>query len=150
RLPGSLTALFLQSFGDGLGNPTRRVRESVWRAALTRLRNQLHVCGWCAEENLTTDGIAARCAACRRVLERPVLLRGERGVVTLNTTTQLTRHHVAHDYDLDTVIGRVMHDPARERWGLRNLGTEPWRFELTGRPSARVLPGQSAALVDGA
>ncbi|MEV1130080.1 hypothetical protein [Agromyces sp. NPDC049794] len=147
RLPRSLKVLFEQSFTTGLHDPSRRVRESVWRATLTQLLDSLHRCGWCGEENLTEGGASTRCVACRRHLDPPVRLRSERCTLTLNDGTVLTAHHVHHNYDLATGIGRVVHDETRNRWGLRNLSAGAWRLERVGRAPIIVQPGQAASLL---
>ncbi|MDI2098110.1 protein kinase domain-containing protein [Ruicaihuangia caeni] len=150
RLPESIKALFTQTFTAGLHDPSRRVRESVWRAALTRLRDGLHECGWCGEQHLSDAGAVSRCASCRRPLDAPVRLLGERSSITLNQGTQLTRHHIARDYDLATAVGVVVHDEERGMWGLRHVGDDPWRLERIGHAPLVVRPGQTVALIEGA
>jgi DNA-binding helix-hairpin-helix protein with protein kinase domain len=150
RYPAYIQALFVQGFTVGLASPARRVRESVWRSALVRLRDEIVVCGWCRHQNLTVGGVIDACVSCRRALEPAVRLLSDGTVLVLNEGTVLTRNHVFHDFDVTTPMGKVIHDLARERWGLENVSDEMWRIDVPGRPAQVALTGQKVALIPGA
>lgn len=150
RYPEPIRALFVQAFTAGLANPSNRVRESVWRSALIRTRDHVVVCPWCGSENLTERGMLASCVDCHRAVDSPVLLHSARGDIVVNDGTVITRHHIDFDFDFATVVGRVLYDPGRRRWGIRNESTEAWTIDVRGRGASRVEPGQTVALVSDA
>jgi DNA-binding helix-hairpin-helix protein with protein kinase domain len=148
RFPPAVRELFVQAFGEGLSDPGRRVRESVWRATLARARDAIVVCPTCEEHNFA--GLWSSCVNCHRLLPTPVRLATGATSVVLNRGTAITSHHVRRDWDLTTVLGRVVHDPARDAWGIRNESAASWEVRLPGRPPAEADPGRTIALVEGA
>lgn len=151
RYPDRLRALFVRAFTVGLHEPDRRVRESEWRGVLVRLRDHIVLCTRCGEETLTDDGRADSCAGCLRPLPPSVLLRGPHGSLVLNEGTTLARCHVELErtFDLRTALGRVVHDPRRDLWGIRNDSTLEWTISVPGRTTAPVPPGRTAAIIRG-
>ncbi len=139
--------LFRQAFGPGLWHPTKRVRESVWRAALARLLDGIATCPSCGKENLSDDGVVGLCWCCQEQLPAPVRLRFEGGgVLVLGAHTALTAHHLHRSYDYSTVVGTVSQHPSRPIWGLRNVGAQPWAATTSGGSTTVVDPGQALTL----
>ncbi len=143
---------FTAAFTTGLRQPTRRVREGVWRAHLSRLLDAITLCPTCERENLTDDGrLLSPCWSCGTELRPPVrLLIGHRPLV-LNPGTVVTRHHLFRDYDYDTVVGDVVQHPRRPGlWGLRNRGPAAWQVTSPDGEVHHVDTGRSTGLVPGA
>jgi DNA-binding helix-hairpin-helix protein with protein kinase domain len=141
---------FTTAFTVGLRDPSRRVREGVWRAHLARLLDGIVVCS-CLAENLTADGIPFRpCWSCGREIPPPVRLRFDDRVLVLNAATRLTRHHLRRDFGYDDVAGEVVVHPRRpDLWGLRNLGDVTWLAADESGAELEVPPGRAVGLVPG-
>jgi DNA-binding helix-hairpin-helix protein with protein kinase domain len=150
--PDFVRDLFVQAFTRGLRDPVNgRVRESVWRSAMARLRDGVVSCPSCRKENFADRGTPRSCWACGRDLGEPLVLVLDGRRLVLNDDTVVTRHHLFADYDLHTVLGRVSRHPERaDVWGLRNLGEASWTVRLPGGRSAVVPSGGTATLVRGA
>jgi serine/threonine protein kinase len=142
---------FVRAFTVGLRDPSRRVREGVWRSHLSRLLDGIVECA-CGRENLTDDGVpTAACWACHQPLPTPVRLQIGGRVLVLNNGTYVTRHHLRRDYAYHQVVGQVVQHPERrELWGLRNLGSSPWQVTDTDGTQREVAAGRSFGLVLGA
>ncbi len=149
--PGFVHDDFVRAFTHGLTDPTRRVREGVWRAHLSRLLDGIAHCPGCTRENLTDDGTPlGKCWSCGRALEQPVRLVFGRRALVLNPGTRVTRHHLARDYDYATTVGLVAQHPQRPGlWGVRNESSAEWRVLAPGGQELVVAPGRSAGLVVG-
>ncbi len=147
RYPAPVRVLFEQAFTVGLRVPSRRVRESVWRTTLSRLRDDITVCGYCGDETFAVSDPTATCPGCHRKLEPPIRLRGDGVALVLNDGTAVCRHHVYRDFDYSTRLGTVVRDPSRGLWGIRNDDSQPWRVAAPGNETRIVEPGRTVALV---
>ncbi|MGW5349466.1 protein kinase domain-containing protein [Streptomyces sp. NPDC004031] len=161
--PDSLRQLFLQSFTQGLGDPVRRVRESQWRDALSRVRDTIVACAGCGRQNMTEpDATAAgTCWSCgKRIVLPPRLLvttaqpRTVR-TVRLGKDARLYAHHLeaetwSHDYSESAVIAALTENPKRPGvFGLTNRTGEAWRARRPDGSSQDVEPGRTIALREG-
>jgi DNA-binding helix-hairpin-helix protein with protein kinase domain len=147
--PGFVRAEFVRAFTVGLHDPGARVREGVWRARMARLLDGIVRCA-CDRENFSSEGHTfAPCWGCGRRVEVPVVLRTTGSLLVLNAGTLVTSHHVRHDYDYDTVLGRVVRHPERPGvWGLQNASSDDWTVTVAGEVRV-VEPGRSVGLVPG-
>lgn len=145
--PGYIHDDFTRAFTDGLRDPARRVREAVWRTHLSRLLDGLVVCR-CGRENLTQDGQAlGPCWSCARDLPQPVTLRIADRAVVLNAGTEILRHHLTRNYDLQGVVAEVVSHPSRpDLWGLRNHTTTAWTATGPDGTTQEVPPERSVGL----
>lgn len=148
--PPRLRELFLKTFGPGLHDPARRVRESIWRAQLDQAIDDIVVCARCGQDQMSEGGIRRTCAFCRADIDEIVVLADHSRRLVLNEGTEITAHHVHRDYDRATVWGRVVYDPVRGMWGLENTSAQTWGLRLPDRRAHTVDPGRRAALIDGA
>jgi DNA-binding helix-hairpin-helix protein with protein kinase domain len=127
--PDFLRRLFIQAFTEGLRDPANgRVQESVWRAAMVRLRDSVVYCA-CGKQNLFDEHAPQlACWSCRRSVKVPPKLRIGRHLIVLNHDTRVFAHHLRNDYDFTTAVAEISQHPEHpELWGLRNVSTEPWR-----------------------
>jgi hypothetical protein len=150
--PGFIRNLFVQAFTRGLHDPEHgRIRESVWRANLARLRDSIVRCACTKESFVDPDGGARRCWFCDRLLARPNWLRVEGRRIALSPGATVCAHHVLSNYDFETVLGEVVAHPKRaELLGLRNLTDTPWQAVLADGETHEVEPGRSVRLEPGA
>jgi DNA-binding helix-hairpin-helix protein with protein kinase domain len=150
--PEFVRTQFTQAFTRGLRDPANgRVRESVWRATAARLLDSVQRCATCRKENFYDEGHPGRrCWFCDRVLPPPAMLVVERSRIVISDGARIRRHHLVHDYDLDTPVGTVVPHPNRpELVGLRNDTTDQWWAWLPSGTSQVVDQGRSIRLEPG-
>jgi serine/threonine protein kinase len=142
---------FTRAFTVGLREPSRRVREGVWRSHLSRLLDGIVVCA-CGRENLTDDGVPmGACWSCGVALPPPVRLRFGPRVLVLNAGTRVTGHHLRRDYAHDDTVAEVVVHPSRpDLWGLRNHTSATWSVAGPDGSAQEVGPGRSIGLLPGA
>ena len=154
--PHFLKKLFERSFTAGLSDPSARVRETEWRAAMVQLRDVLVYCGSCHMENflpLKDGGVmmtrAITCWKCQRQVIPPFCLQVEKAWVALNHDTELYPHHIDAQalYDFSRPVASVQKHPQDpSRWGLRNLSSGPWTATDSSGQRLVVDPGRSISL----
>lgn len=141
--PAILRSLFERSFTEGLHAPSRRVRETEWRQAMSELLDLTFACEACQAEMVHPEPFTPaqlRCWQCQRVLPRPLGLRFRSRVVIAQAG------RVVEGTDAEVV--RHPDDPSR--LGLKNLSSRPWRCQVPGQEEERrVAPGRSIALLPG-
>ena len=147
--PRFLRELFITAFTAGLRNPGSRVWESTWRSAMMRLRDAVVFCPSCAKQNFFDEEAAqATCWACHRVIPRPLRLRIGRQTVVLTHDAKLYPHHLRLTYDFSAPIASVVRHPQHpNRWGLRNLTSEPWTAVQADGTTHEVAAGRSVQLL---
>jgi serine/threonine protein kinase len=148
--PRFVRELFTTAFTRGVRDPRNgRVREGVWRKAMSQLRDAIVECPVCERENLwdeTTGPI--ECWACDASIDPPVRLRFDGSYLVLNRNTHVYRHHLERDYDFGTVVAEVVQHPSRpDVWGLRNASDRQWRVSPPGGSTYEIGPGQTVALI---
>ncbi len=148
--PAFIRQLFTRSFTVGLTDPEHgRVRESVWRSAFSRLRDQVLRCHTCSKENYwSADGTAIRCWSCEGDLQTPLRLEIDDRTLVLNEDTRVCSHHLHMDYDFATTVASVTRHPDHpDRWGLRNESARTWTVRTVTGGELDVPPSRSVALV---
>nr|MDP9337199.1 hypothetical protein [Actinomycetota bacterium] len=127
--PQFIRDLFTESFTAGIVDPEKRVGESVWRAAMARLRDTIVYCSSCGRQNIAEDlNHPPVCWRCGATVALPAFLRFGRNLVALNHDTKVFGHHVHRDYDFTAPLAEVARSPHDESlWGLRNLGPLTWQ-----------------------
>lgn len=153
--PRYLRDLFTQAFTIGLRDPRGgRVREGQWRAALSRLRDELVYCAACGAESVASvlPERGGTCWACERTVTLPpCLVIGQRSVMLNHDTTLLSSHISGSILDAPQALARVVPYPSTVGiWGLRNDSPTPWTGERPGGAPFAVPPGACAVLTDGA
>jgi DNA-binding helix-hairpin-helix protein with protein kinase domain len=155
--PRSIQRLFTRAFTAGLSDATQRVRESEWRAALTRVRDQILICQcgqeslYCAERHRETGRVGC-CWFCGEELRLPIRMRLDGQLIHLFPNTRLFAHHTELDrgYDFETEIASVIQNrTGPDQWGLRNLSARSWRVTLPDRSTQTIDPQRTIALLHG-
>jgi DNA-binding helix-hairpin-helix protein with protein kinase domain len=150
--PRFIRDLFLKAFTRGLVDPVNgRVAESVWRSAMSRMRDSVVRCSSCDRENLFDEERPSRnCWRCGDLIALPVRLDVGGHSVVLNETTRIYAHHLLRNYDFTTAVAEVVRHPERPQvWGLRNCGQTPWTTLLPDGTTAVVEPNRSLSLIPG-
>lgn len=156
--PQFLRDRFTEAFTAGIADPQNgRVRETVWRADMVRLRDAIFYCGHCGAENfydadaLKSSGAAGHCWSCRRSLILPPRLRINRQVILLNHDTKLYPHHLGvAQWDFTTPLAEVTQHPQDPSiWGLKNLSAAKWSAVSASGDLQEIAPGRSVRLAVG-
>ncbi len=157
--PQFLRDLFTRSFTEGVRDPQHgRVRESEWRAAMTRLTDSLIYCAHCGNENFydvealkATGGTPPPCWNCKQQLRLPPRMRIGKHVIMLNHDTRLYPHHIdpSRSYDFSQPVAEITRHPKDPSiWGLKNLSDRKWNSTV-GDTVKEVEPGRSVTLAVG-
>lgn len=159
--PQFLREHFTKSFTIGLRDPMNgRVAETIWRGAMSRLRDSIFPCSSCSAENFydsdalqAAGGQISLCWSCKRPLQLPPRLRlAEDRIVMLTQGAQLFAHHLdSHkpgDFSQPLAIV-VEHPTIAGLWGLKNLSSERWTVTKEDGTIMEVEPGRSASLAKG-
>ncbi len=150
--PVFIRELFTKAFTQGLRDPRNgRVRESVWRLALARLRDLIMPCPSCGRTNFFDEEEPDRsCWSCNVAMIRPLRLRIGRVSIVLKEGSALYPHHLRLDYDFNKAIAGVAQHPQRpDIWGLQNLTDHAWSATLPDGTPITVDPGRSVSLIPG-
>lgn len=150
--PRFLHELFTTAFTEGLRDPDARVRESVWVAAMLRLRDLLASCPRCGGSSFHDPDVAGRpCLRCGVPLEALGHLEVGRHSITLLPRSRLWSDHLGGESDSAVIVGRVEAHPADpDRFGLQNHTQTTWTARMRSGETHEVAPGRSVELVDGA
>lgn len=161
-LPQILRDLFVQTFTAGVAEPSRRVRETQWRGALSKVLDVITVCASCGKQNLTQPGGAPPpCWSCGRPVQPPMRLRitVHRGSlstsrsVALDAHARVYAHHLVDDperHDFTKVVGEVTeHARQRGRLGLTNRTDRVWTMRRPDGSLQDVPPGKTVGLKPG-
>ncbi|WP_058996090.1 serine/threonine protein kinase [Leptolyngbya sp. NIES-2104] len=152
--PQFLKALFVQSFTIGLRDPREgRVRESLWRSTMVKLRDSIFYCPHCEAENFYDiesfrSAVAKHCWRCEQPLEVPARMRLDSGaMVMLNFDTLLYPHHLDRDcpYDFSQPAARVIPRFDQNQLILQNLSDVSWKVFGTSQDiqPLQMLPLES-------
>jgi DNA-binding helix-hairpin-helix protein with protein kinase domain len=157
-LSEALRRLFTRSFTAGI-NPARRVVETEWLSALSRMNDNLVTCPKCHYEhalNIATaaDNVAGRffCVACRSAIPVPSRLVIGKESIALAPSRALYPHHLRNSggYSFNQAAAIVQPHPADARvLGLRNMTANAWSAKLPDGRTATVEPGKSIRVVPG-
>ncbi|MCU0550215.1 MAG: protein kinase [Leptolyngbya sp. Prado105] len=137
--PQFLKALFIQAFTIGLHDPKERVRESIWRSAMARLRDSILHCPACGAENfydvklLKAGGTPGNCWRCQTALRIPARIRIASMIVMLNSDTVLYPHHTdpRRTYDFSTPVALVRSNAGEIT--LKNVSQQRWITTIDNR-----------------
>lgn len=155
--PAYIRDAFMQSFTLGIRDPEHgRVRETVWRNLLLKLRNHICYCP-CGAENfydldrLKKNGGLVECWACGNKVALPPRIKIDNQIIMLNYDTklydcQLDKHS---SYEFDTPVAEVVRHPSNPNiWGLKNLTGHDIFAEMPGAAVTTVPNGKSTTLAN--
>lgn len=148
--PSYVHDLFTKAFTVGLGDPVNgRVRESIWRSTLSRLRDSIVRCPACSKESFWLGpDVSSRCWSCDRALPDPVRLEVNGNALVLNQGSMVYPHHLRLNYDFGSPVGQVVSHPTKpDRWGLRNDTSEAWSVIVGDGDPVPVDPGRTVGLI---
>ena len=147
--PERIRELFTKSFTTGLSQPERRVTEKEWKSALANLMFGILTCS-CGAEVFCGESDKAVCWNCKSQLQVPLTLVSGKSRVPLRKNTLIYSHHINGDYDIDTVAGTVVQNPANPgQWGLRNDSGQSWTYIKPDGSHIPVTEGKTAGISRG-
>jgi eukaryotic-like serine/threonine-protein kinase len=157
--PKYIQDLFIKSFTKGLHVPEERVRESVWRNAMAKLRDSIFLCWNCGAENFydnekIKNGLTlGQCWNCKKDLKLPPrILIDNSQIKMLNANTQLFPHHLdpSRQYDFETPLAEVSQHPSNPNiWGLKNLSNNKWIVDTGTGQLKELEPSKSVIITSG-
>lgn len=148
--PKSIKDLFVASFTEGLHHPGRRVTEKQWLDVLVNMLFGIISCPGCKaevffDETNVSAHAAHTCWNCKKSVPVPPSLVADSRRVLLSLGTQIFSHHLADDYDLETIVGTVTAHPADpKRWGIRNDSRDNWTYIRADGTQTPIEPGKTA------
>ena len=148
--PEPLQRLFLQTFGPGLKQPSRRALTGEWTAALAASLDRRVLCPSCGQEAFPAIGSAAGCWSCGNPLPQGPWLRLPRGLVAIAAGNEIQAHHLDRllPLALDQPLARITAHPSDPTLlGLCHLSDAIWEVELEDGRRLAVEPGRSCSLV---
>lgn len=154
--PKNIKDLFIQSFTEGLLSPQKRVTERQWLDAIANLMTGIMICPHCGaevfiDENKNKNGEDHICWNCGRTMQHPVSIAVGKNRVYLHRNAVLYSHTIYADYDMDTVVGEVVQNPANPNlWGIKNESKDNWTYIRADGQQIPVAIGRSAAIAKGA
>jgi DNA-binding helix-hairpin-helix protein with protein kinase domain len=148
--PAELQSLFVQTFGQGLHDPSSRVLTGQWQEALARTLDRRQICQACGQENFRShQSPPPPCWSCGAALPPPLQLQLPCGAVVAAAGTTLHRHHfdALQPPQFDHPVAEVVAHPSDASiLGLRNCGPSPWQVTLLQGQQLQVEPGRSCNL----
>lgn len=150
--PKELKDLFKKSFTTGLSEPAKRVTENKWLETFANMMSGIVVCPVCGAENFydetkETLGAAHTCWGCEKVLRIPSKMIIGKNRLLITTQTKLYSHHINNDFDMNTIVGEVVSNPANPNlWGIRNLTKTNWTYMFDDGKQIPVPPGRAATI----
>lgn len=142
---------FVRAFTVGLLDPDCRVRESVWRSTLARLRDGITRCTRCGREGFVErGGTPPACWSCHAPLPEPLWLVIDRRQVAVSEGSQLHGHHLFGNYDYRSTVAEVVRHPTNPTLlGLRNHTDVTWRAHVDDDDERDVDPGRAVRMAPG-
>lgn len=148
--PAFLRELFLQAFGPGLGDPSRRVTEGQWIKAMDRLADAMVRCT-CGTTAFWDPSAPTRfCRNCGAPVVPAYVARVGRRSVAVSEVAALRGDHFAPGGD-DPRLWATFHRHPNDagRWGIANRTAEPWEAAYPHGSTVRLAPGMTTDLVAG-
>jgi hypothetical protein len=150
--PSFVRDAFTEAFTAGLRDPIDgRVRESVWRSVLSRLRDLIVYCQACrAQSFLDPDQGVPSCWSCGAAVLCPPVLDFGWTTLVLNHDSRVFAHHVRRDYDFDAAVAEVRPHPERHGvWGITNTSPKAWSVTMSDGREKEVAPERSIVIAPG-
>jgi DNA-binding helix-hairpin-helix protein with protein kinase domain len=150
--PPELQALFVQTFGAGLREPSRRALTGQWQEALAYTLDHRQICLACGQENFRQELPSAQpqpCWHCGTPLPHPLRLELPCGRVIAAAGTTLHRHHFdpLQPPQADEAVAEVVAHPSDPQLlGLRNCSGDSWLATLQQGQELLLEPGRSCSL----
>ncbi len=150
--PKHLRELFTHAFTDGLAQPNRRVTERQWMDAFASLMNGIMHCPACGAEVFHDEAkadmhVSHTCWSCGKTVYPPFSMVVGKKRVLLSRNTEIYAHTLYDNYDMRTVVGRVVENPRNpEILGIRNESGENWTYIRADGQQVPVAVGKSAAI----
>jgi eukaryotic-like serine/threonine-protein kinase len=157
RYPQFTKDLFIESFTSGIKNPkTGRVRETIWRKKILKLRDSIVRCPACGNDNFfdvenSEKKIPANyiCWACEKTQKVPQKLTingsGISHTIYLNENMFLYKTHIDNSYTIETKIGKIESTMIKDKkfFGIRNVSSEKWHFSFADNVVKELSPGKA-------
>jgi eukaryotic-like serine/threonine-protein kinase len=157
QYPPFIRELFIKTFTNGLKDPVNgRIRESIWRKNLLRLRDSVIRCSACgadymldadpSEPHHPGEYACSSCGTLQKVPKRLIISgRGVSHGIYLNENMYLYQTHIDNSYNIDTRIGQFESRTKGDikMIGIRNISQTTWSYAVAGKQSQNLAPGKA-------
>lgn len=153
--PEAIRSLFTHSFTVGLTAPNKRITEKQWMDALANMMCSIIKCPLCGaeifyDEKKAQNQVAHTCWNDGGAVTVPPMMVLGKALVLLQKNTRLYAHHLLGNYDMSTVLGEVVQNPANPAlWGIRNVSRDNWTYIKPDGIEIPVPVGKSATINKG-
>lgn len=150
--PKELRDLFTKSFTVGLKEPGKRVTENKWLETLANMMSGILICPKCGAETFYDStkeqlGAAHTCWNCDNVLHIPSKIIINKNTVLIMEDTKLYSHHINNDFDMKTVVGKILIHPNNPSvWGIKNMTKTNWTYIQGDGTQIPVASGKAATI----
>lgn len=154
--PKFVKDLMIKAFTEGIKYPEKRIVEKIWMDTSIKLLDHIMICPECGAEVFYDEykeehHISHVCWNCYHVFELPVQLQIGKQKIILSKRAKITRHHLFHDYQIETIVASVTQNPNNKaQLGLKNESNENWTYIRSDGTQALLAPGRNAAITVGA
>jgi serine/threonine protein kinase len=156
--PDYIMDAFTKSFTEGIKDPENgRVRETIWRNLLLRLRDSILYCK-CGAENFydlkqfKAAGELKPCWSCGLKITVPPRINIDNNIIMLNYDTKIYNCHLdkLSSFDLSGMCAEVQQHPKNPGvWGIKNLMPGDIHAEMPDGTIQTIPAGKSITLADG-
>ena len=150
--PKELRDLFTESFTVGLKEPGKRVTENKWLETLANMMSGILICPKCEAETFYDStkeqlGAAHTCWNCDKVLHIPSKIIINKNTILIMEDTKLYSHHINNDFNMKTVVGKVLINPSNPSiWGIKNMTKTNWTYVQGDGTQIPVASGKAATI----
>jgi len=132
--PKYLQDAFIQSFCDGIINPSKRLTDAEWIKILIKLRDDLITCPKCGYEFFLTgssdtdEKLMYSCTRCH-LKHQPLVLNINGYSIPLLPDKKLYKCHINNNDDYNEECGRVVKNKKNPNiWAIRNTSQTTWYY----------------------
>lgn len=153
--PQVIRNLFTKSFMEGLAEPSKRITEKKWMETFANLISCINYCPKCGaevffDEIKTAQSVAHICWGCQGAVQMPITLVIGNSRVLMQKDARLYSHFVYDDYDMTTIVGKVVQNPKNPSlWGIKNESKDNWTYIKPDGTQVPVAIGSTAAIAKG-
>ncbi|WP_162602463.1 protein kinase domain-containing protein [Nocardioides daejeonensis] len=148
--PGFLRELFVEAFGPGLREPSRRVTEGQWIKAMDRLADAMVRCACGTTAFWDASEPARFCRNCGAPVVPAYVVRIGRRRVAVSEVAAIRADHLVPGGDDPQALATFHRHPQDPyRWGVCNRTGQTWTATYPGGSSVTLGPGMTTDLTDG-
>ena len=149
--PDYIKNAFIQTFTEGMHNPSKRVIDNEWFKLLVRMRSEIVSCSCGRPAIFASPYLKGSKYVCSRCKSEYPTLRIGNNLIVLNEGTKLYSIQIDKDSeDFETVAGKVSENKKQPGlFGLKNLENKTWSVTYPDGTDKNISTNGGAPLVVG-